>query len=57
MNNRRNINIFFSNLFINKYLVKNDEIDNFKDVLQSYYDEHTNKFNKVPVCVIWKKTM
>ena len=46
---------FFSNLIINKYIVKTDEIDNFKDILQSYYDEHKKKFNEFTVRVIWKK--
>ena len=27
---------FFSNLIIKKYIVENDEIDKFKDILQSY---------------------
>ena len=31
---------FLSNLIINKYIVKNNEIDRFKDIVQSYYDEH-----------------
>ena len=31
---------YFSNLIMNKYILKNDEIDKFKDILQSYYDSH-----------------
>ena len=27
---------YFSNLIINKYIVRDDEIDNFKDFIQSY---------------------
>ena len=27
---------FLSNLIINKYIVKNNEIDKYKDILQSY---------------------
>ena len=27
---------FFSNLILNKYIVRNPEIDKFKDTLQSY---------------------
>ena len=54
MNNQRNI-IFFSNLIINKYIVKKDEINKFKDILQSYYAKHKNKFDDFTVCVMWKK--
>ena len=45
----------FSNLIINRYIVKNDEIDKYKDILRSYYDEHKKKFIDFTVCVIWKK--
>ena len=31
---------FLPNLIINKYIVRNEEIDKFKDILQSYYEEH-----------------
>ena len=30
----------FSNLITNKYIVKNDEIDKNKDIIQPYYDKH-----------------
>ena len=40
---------------MNKYIVKNDEIDKLKDILQSYYDEHKKKFDNFSVCVKWKK--
>ena len=46
---------FLSNLIINKYIVRNDEIEKFKDILQSYYDEHKKKFNEFTVRIIWKK--
>ena len=46
---------YFSNLIIKKYIVKNDEIDKFKDILQLYFDEHKNKFNDFTVCIMWKK--
>ena len=29
-----------SNLIINKYIVKNNEIDKFKEIVQSYYEKH-----------------
>ena len=46
---------FLSNLIINKYAIKNDEIDKFKSILQSYYEEHKKKFNQFSIDVIWKK--
>ena len=55
MNDLRNINILLSNLILNKYIIKNDEIDKFKDILQSYYGEQTKKFNQFGINVIWKK--
>ena len=39
---------------MNKYIVKNDESVKFKDVIQSYYDEHKKKFDDFTVCVIQK---
>ena len=47
---------FFSNLILKKY-VKNDEIDKFNDILQSYHDEHTKKINQFRIDIVWKKTM
>ena len=46
---------YFSNLIINKYIVRNPEINKFKDIIQSYYDEHKRKFDNFTVCVISKK--
>ena len=46
---------YFSNLIIIKYIVKNDEIDKFKDIIQSYYDMHKKKFDNLIVCVTWMK--
>ena len=42
-------------MIVNKYIVKNNENKKFKDVLQSNYDEHKNKFNEYTVTIIWKK--
>ena len=55
MNSRRNINNFLKNLIVNKYVIKNDKINNLKDFVQSYYDEHKKKFNQFRIDVIWKK--
>ena len=46
---------FFSNLILNKYVVKNVEIDKFSDILQSYYDEHKKKISQFRIDLIWKK--
>ena len=46
---------FYSNLPVNKYIVKNNDINKFKDILQSYCDEHKKKFNEFTVMIIWKK--
>ena len=46
---------FFANMIVNKYIVKNNDINKFKDILQSYCDEHKNKFNEFTVTIIWKK--
>ena len=63
-NNKRNKNkheqfkehkYYYSNLIINKYIVKNNDINKFKDILQSYCDEHKKKFNEFTVTIIWKK--
>ena len=34
---------YFSNLNMNRYFLKNDEMNILKDVLQSYYDDHKKK--------------
>ena len=48
---------YFSNLIINKYIVKNNEFYNLKDFIQPYYKIYRNKFDNLPVCVMWKKNM
>ena len=40
---------------MNRYIVRNPEVDKFKDIIQSYYYEHKRKFDNFSVCVIWKK--
>ena len=47
----------FSNLIINKYIVRNLEIDKFKDIIQPYYNNHKKKIDNFTVCVMWKKIM
>ena len=46
---------FLSNMIVNKYIVKNIDINKFKDVLQSHCDEHKKKFKDFTVTIIWKK--
>ena len=46
---------FLSNMIVNKYNVKNNDITKFKNILQSYYDEHKKKFNESFITIIWKK--
>ena len=54
MNSRRNI-FFLSNVIINKYIVKNNELDSFKDILQPYYDKHKRNITNFSVWIIRKK--
>ena len=46
---------FLSNLIKNKYIIRYDEIDKYKDILRSYYVNHKRKFNNFSVWIIWKK--
>ena len=46
---------YFSNLITNKYIVRNPEIINFKDIIQPYYDKHKKKFDNFSLCVMWKR--
>ena len=42
-------------MIVNKYFVKNFDTNKFKDILQSFCDEHKKKFNEFTVTIIWKK--
>ena len=56
MNNRRSRNEqYFSNLTINKYIVRNPENISFKDIFQPYYEKHKKNFDKFSISVMWKK--
>ena len=46
---------YFSSLIINKYILKNHEVDKFGDIIQSNYDKHKKNFDNFTVCVMWKK--
>ena len=46
---------YFSNLIINKNIVRNVEFYNLKDIIQAYYNNHKKKFDNFSVCVMWKK--
>ena len=42
---------YYSSLILNRYVIKNVEVINFKDVFNPYFIEHTKKFNLFTVCV------
>ena len=42
-------------MIVYKYIVKNIDINKFKDILQSYYSEHKKKLKEYTVRIIWKK--
>ena len=42
-------------MIVKKYVVKNNDFNKFKDILQSYCDDHKKKFNKYTITIIWKK--
>ena len=42
-------------MIVNKYILKSIDITKFKDILQSYYDEHKKKFNEFTLGINWKK--
>ena len=44
-----------SKMIVNKYIVKNIDINKFKGILLSYCDEPKKKFNEFTVTIIWKK--
>ena len=44
---------YYSNLIVKKYMIKNDEIDKYKDIIQSYYGKHKKKFDDFTACVMW----
>ena len=46
---------FLSNMIVIKYIIKNKDINKFKNILQSYYDEHKKKSNESTLRIIWKK--
>ena len=48
---------FLSKMIVNKYIVKNNDIIKFKNILQSYCDEHKKKFNEFTITIIWKKNV
>ena len=48
---------FLQNIIVNKYVVKNIDFNKFKDILQSYCDDHKKKFNKITIAINWKKMM
>ena len=47
--------LLLSNMIVKKYIVKNNGFNKYKDILQSYYDEHKKKFNRFIIRIIWRK--
>ena len=43
-------------MIINKYIVRNPEIDKLKKIIQPYYNNHEKNFDNFSVCVMWKKS-
>ena len=46
---------FLSNMIVKKYIVKSIDVNKFKNLLQSYCDEHKKKFIEFTVTIISKK--
>ena len=44
---------YFSNLVLNRYIVKDKAVDKFKDVISSYYNEHIKKIHTFSVVIYW----
>ena len=43
--NRTKKQKYYSNLILNRFVIKNVEVINFKDVFNPYFTKHTRKFN------------
>ena len=43
LHNKSKKHKFYSNLVLNRYVIKNVEVIKFKDVLNSYFTAHTRK--------------
>ena len=42
---------YYSNLILNRYVIKNVEVVKFKDVFNPYFIELTKKFNLFTLCI------
>ena len=43
---------YYSNLILNRYVIKDVEVAKFKDVFDPYFTHHSRKFNFFTVCII-----
>ena len=43
---------YYSNLKLNRYVIKNVEVKKFKDVINPYFTAHTRKFNFFTVSIL-----
>ena len=50
--NQSKIRKYFSNLILNRYVKKNVNIDEFKDIFNPYFMEHTKKFKYFEICIL-----
>ena len=48
-------NYYFSNLIINKYILRDPEVGKLKDMILPYYNNHKKNFDNFTVCNMWKK--
>ena len=50
--NRSKKHKYYSNLILNRYVIRSVEVNKFKDVFNSYFIEHTRNFNLFSVNII-----
>ena len=43
---------YYSNLILNRYVIKDVEVANYKDVFHPYFTHHSKKFKILTVCII-----
>ena len=46
---------FLSNMIVNRYILKTNDINKFKDILLSYRDELKKIFTEFTLTIFWKK--
>ena len=51
--NQTKIHKYYSNLILNRYVIKNVELIKFEDVFDPYFIEHSRKFNFFTVSILF----